>query len=305
MNVLEVNNLNKSFNSQKVLDNLAFSVSKGSVFGFLGQNGAGKTTTMKIALGLLKADSGDVKIYGETVKYGNAATNKNVGYLPDVPEFYGYLRAREYLKLCGEVSGFEADKINERTREVLSQVGLDGINKKISGYSRGMKQRLGIAQALLCKPGLLICDEPTSALDPGGRKDILDILYGIKEETTVIFSTHILADVERICDSVAILHKGKIALDGNINDIKSKSAKDTIFIEFKSGDDLEKFINLPGITESAVISLQGSNTVILETGSIEETEQLVMDMLSKNRLIPKRLELGERNLENLFMEVTG
>ena len=172
MNVLEVKDLHKSFGSKTVLDGLTFSVSEGSVFGFIGRNGAGKTTTMKIILGLLQADSGEITICGERVRYGNTPTNKFVGYLPDVPEFYSYMTAREYLRLCGRVTGMKQSEIRSRTNELLELVGLAGEKHRIKGYSRGMKQRLGIAQALINRPKLLICDEPTSALDPLGRKEM-------------------------------------------------------------------------------------------------------------------------------------
>lgn len=212
MGILEIRNISKSFGDNKVLDGLSFSVPENSIFGFVGQNGAGKTTTMKMILGLLKADSGSISVCGEKVSFGQTKTNRDIGYLPDVPEFYSYMRPKEYLKLCGEITGLPNEKIKARSEELLTLVGLQGINKKIGGFSRGMKQRLGIAQALLNEPRLLICDEPTSALDPLGRKEILDILQQVKGKTTVIFSTRILSDVERVCDQVAVLHKGKLAL---------------------------------------------------------------------------------------------
>jgi len=220
MNILEINDLHKRFGSVQVLNGLNMVVPEHSVFGFVGKNGAGKTTTMKIVLGLLKADSGTVRVCGEKVVYGDTTTNRYIGYLPDVPEFYGYMRPLEYLQLCGEITGLPRRKIKERSEELLNLVGLQGVNRRISGFSRGMKQRLGIAQALLNEPQLLICDEPTSALDPLGRKQILDILAAIKGKTTVIFSTHILSDVERICDYVAVLDQGKLALTGTLADVQ-------------------------------------------------------------------------------------
>src|SRR5690606_9111798 len=142
---------------------------------------------------------------------------------PDVPEFYGYMDPMEYLKLCGEIAGLTKSQIKSRSEELLELVGLkEHRKKKIGGFSRGMKQRLGIAQALLNEPKLLICDEPTSALDPIGRKEILDILQKVKGKTTVIFSTHILSDVERICDEVAVLHGGNIVLQGSLSELRSK-----------------------------------------------------------------------------------
>ena len=195
MNVLEINNLCKSFGSKEVLRKLNLSVPEHSIYGFVGMNGAGKTTTMKAVLGLLKVDEGEIYVCNEKVAFGQTATNKYIGYLPDVPEFYSFLTAQEYLKLCGEGLDMNNDEILKRSNELLSLVGLSDEKGKIKGYSRGMKQRLGIAQALLARPKLLICDEPTSALDPVGRKEILDLLLSVKDQTTVLFSTHILSDV--------------------------------------------------------------------------------------------------------------
>ena len=211
MNILEVSHVTKSFGSNRVINDLSFSVPEHSIFGFIGKNSAGKTTTMKMTLGLLKADAGEIFVNGEKVAFGENATNRYIGYLPDVPEFYGFMTPQEYLKMCGDITGMPGEEVKRKSEELLEVVGLSQAKKRIRGFSRGMKQRLGIAQALLNSPKLLICDEPTSALDPVGRKEILDILHSVREHTTVIFSTHILADVERICDRIAFLHKGCIA----------------------------------------------------------------------------------------------
>jgi ABC-2 type transport system ATP-binding protein len=189
---LAVRGVSKSFGGKKVLDGISFSVPENCVFGFIGANGAGKTTTMRLILGLLRADGGEIEVCGERVSFGRARTNRFIGYLPDVPEYYGYMRADEYLRLCGkiaesggaEVSAGSGSEAGAETRiaELLEFVGLAearDTRKKIGGFSRGMKQRLGVAQALLNKPKLLICDEPTSALDPVGRKEILGLLSSI------------------------------------------------------------------------------------------------------------------------------
>ena len=210
MDILTLNNVSKRFGSKQVVKNLTFSVPEHKVFGFIGKNGAGKTTTMKMILGLVKMDEGEITVNGERVTFGQNSTNKYIGYLPDVPEFYGYMTTREYLMLCGRITGMKDVNIKQKTEELLEIVGLSEEKKRIKGFSPGMKQRLGNAQALLNSPKLLICDEPTSALDPLGRKEILDVLAKVKEHTTVIFSTHILSDVERICDQVAFLH-GNVA----------------------------------------------------------------------------------------------
>jgi len=217
MDILTITGLEKSFGSQRVLDDLSFSVPEGSIYGFIGKNGSGKTTTMKIILGLLQADAGEISVCGEKVRYGDTRTNRFIGYLPDVPEFYGFMTAKEYLRLCGEITGMPTALIQTKSEELLDLVGLADVKKRIGTFSRGMKQRLGIAQALLNEPRLLICDEPTSALDPIGRREILDILLKVKERTTVLFSTHVLTDVEAICDRVGILDGGKLVLTGSVS----------------------------------------------------------------------------------------
>ncbi len=221
MDVLTMKNVSKSFGSNKIIKDLSLSIPTGSVYGFIGQNGAGKTTTMKMITGMLSVDSGDIYVEGERVAFGKNKTNRYVGYLPDVPEFYSYMTAYEYLMLCGSITGMPKMETKKRACDLLDMVGLENNKKRIKGFSRGMKQRLGVAQALLHKPRLLICDEPTSALDPLGRRELLDIIVSLKGETTVLFSTHILEDVEKVCDHIAILNKGKILLSGTLDEIKT------------------------------------------------------------------------------------
>lgn len=304
MNLLTIEHLSKSFGTHKVIDDLSFSVPEHAVFGFLGQNGAGKTTTMKMALGLLKPDSGSITVGGETVRYGQTKTNRFVGYLPDVPEFYGYMKPMEYLRLCGEITGLPDKKIKDKSRELLDLVGLEKANKRIGGYSRGMKQRLGIAQALLNEPKLLICDEPTSALDPIGRKEILDILSEIKGKTTVVFSTHILSDVERICDQVAILHNSRLALSGTLSEIKAEHKQDGIFIEFATGADKERFASLQQMAALLRKSDMTENSVTIKTHNIKGAETQIIALLAQSGLAPVKLEVLEPTLESLFLEAT-
>lgn len=303
MDILQIKNLKKTFGHQTIIDNLSFSVPEHSIFGFIGQNGAGKTTTMKMVLGLLKADSGSISVCGEKVSFGQTNTNQFIGYLPDVPEFYNYMRPKEYLKLCGEITGLSKAKIKLRSEELLTLVGLQHVNKKIGGFSRGMKQRLGIAQALLNEPKLLICDEPTSALDPVGRKEILDILQEVKGKTTVVFSTHILSDVERICDHIAVLHKGKLALSGTLAELKAKRKADGLFIEFSNKSDQKQFVSIPEILPFMNQIEQNDTSIIFHTNDILETESLVLNVLAQKRILPIKLEVTEPTIENLFLEV--
>ena len=178
--ILSVSNIHKSFNEIPVLRNVSFHIEDYDKAAIVGINGAGKTTAMKLILGLLPLNSGQITVNGSAVSYGNTDTNRFIGYLPDVPEFYSYMTPAEYLSFCGAITGMPKQEIKKRSHELLSLVGLENESHRIKGFSRGMKQRLGVAQALLNRPRLLICDEPTSALDPAGRKELLDILTAAK-----------------------------------------------------------------------------------------------------------------------------
>lgn len=264
---------------------------------YLGRNGAGKTTAMKIILGLMRPDSGEAFINGERVSCLKNKTNRFIGYLPDVPEFYSYMTPKEYLSFCGEVSGMTASEIKKRTDELLQLTGLENENRRIKGFSRGMKQRLGIAQAMLSRPQLLICDEPTSALDPSGRKEILDILLSAKSSSSVVFSTHILSDVERICDRTAFLHSGRIVLQGSLDEIKAVHSAPGYEAETELSDDSEKLA--AAFPESV---RTGSNRVVF-SGKTKQRD--ILGFISENNIPLHKFERQEPSLEALFMEVTG
>ncbi|MHB8274764.1 MAG: ATP-binding cassette domain-containing protein [Dermatophilaceae bacterium] len=201
--------LTKVYGEKHALDSVDLVVEEGSVFGFLGPNGAGKTTTLHILTGLAHPTSGSAQILGRDVASAGNAVRAQIGFLPDVPGFYEWMKAGEFLRFAGGLFGIARPVLDERVGMLLDLAGLGDVDTKIGGYSRGMKQRLGVAQALINAPRLLLLDEPTSALDPMGRKDVLDMLMSLRGRTTVFFSTHILADVERVCDTVAILDRGR------------------------------------------------------------------------------------------------
>ena len=303
MSILEIRNLRKNFGGHEILRGMSMDVPEHSIFGFVGQNGAGKTTTMKMALGLLAPDSGHISVCGVKVSYGDTKTNRYIGYLPDVPEYYGYMKPMEYLNLCGEITGLAKRQIQKKGAELLSLVGLAGENRRIGGFSRGMKQRIGIAQALLNQPRLLICDKPTSALDPIGRKEILDILLALKGKTTVVFSTHILSDVERVCDRVAVLHRGKLALSGTIAEIKEQHRHNGYAIEFENGSELAAFSGREELTRLPMGFTQDGYTLTLTVADTKVGGLFLIDLLVKARITPVRFEIMEPTLESLFAEV--
>ena len=295
MDVLEVKNLHKAYGDKKVLQGIDFSVREHSIFGFIGRNGAGKTTTMKAILGLLKVDEGEIYVCGEKVSFGAAKTNRYIGYLPDVPEFYSFMTAREYLLLCGETLGMSKRDIKARSDELLFTVGLADEKHRIKGYSRGMKQRLGIAQALFGKPKLLICDEPTSALDPIGRKEILDVLLSVQKETTVFFSTHILTDVERICTDIALINNGRVDLNGSIDDLKQIGRKEEFLVELANRSSTL-------ILQSAFCAQLVADDVLLFSGGDDFMRQ-VMGFIKEKNISVNKIERINPTLESLFVEV--
>ena len=297
MDMLRITGLCKRFGDKEVLKGLDLTVPEGSIFGFIGVNGAGKTTAMKTVLGLLKADSGEILVNGERVVYGQTATNRHIGYLPDVPEFYGFMTAPEYLDFCGEISGMSKTETTIRRDELLTLVGLKDEKHRVGGYSRGMKQRLGIAQALLNRPKLLICDEPTSALDPVGRKEILEILLLVREQTTVLFSTHILSDVERVCTDVALLDNGVVEVQGSMSEIKTRFRTDGYMLETANEaarDAIRRAFPTVKAAEGNVLTLTEQDTPVFD----------VLRFVADQHIPLLRWERSEPTLESLFMEVT-
>ncbi len=239
MEVLRVENLEKSFRqhfwtkNRKVLDRVSFSVNAGEIFGFLGPNGAGKSTAIKIILGIIYADAGSATLLGQPI--GSREAKRKIGFLPENPYFYDYLTSTDFLQFHGQLSGMSHDLLRKRIPEVLKLVGMKGTEEmRLRGFSKGMLQRIGLAQALLPDPDLVILDEPMTGLDPIGRKEVRDIMQDLKRQgKTVFFSTHILGDVEAICDRVAIMNLGKLLSLGTLRELvplESQSA-DLIWVD--------------------------------------------------------------------------
>jgi ABC-2 type transport system ATP-binding protein len=204
------------------VDGLNLSVSTGEVFGFLGPNGAGKTTTMNVLLGFVAATSGEASLFGVNVRQPIA--RQRIGYLPELTYYYKFLSAEELLRFYAKVFGIPRSETDRRIDELLKLVELEGVRKKlIKSYSKGMQQRVGLAQALINNPDLLILDEPTSGLDPIGRMKVREIIQRLKQEgKTVLFSSHELGEVETVCDRVAILHQGRLQVEGRVDELVEK-----------------------------------------------------------------------------------
>lgn len=290
MNAVEIRHLIKRFGGFTALDSLDLVVPQGIVFGFLGPNGAGKTTTLRIMTGLARATSGEVRIAG------------TVGFLPDTPSFYNWMSAPEFLAYIAQIHDIPSPPI----AETLERVGLkDAKKRKIGGFSRGMKQRLGLAQALLPRPSVLLLDEPVSALDPAGRKDVLDIMAGLRGEMTVFFSTHILNDAERICDEVAILDKGRLRAQFN-RDAMLREFVRPIF-EIDAMPDAAPQIAQLGQDLSALPWVEHlSNHHAWLRVHVTDVEIARRELMPRLSGIPvTRVELVGATLEDVFLTLTG
>jgi ABC-2 type transport system ATP-binding protein len=301
---IEIAGLTKVFGVKRALDGVDLVVEEGSVFGFLGPNGAGKTTTLRILTGLARPTSGTVRILGRDVSGADDEVRQRIGFLPDVPGFYEWMTAEEFLRFTGGLFGISGATLDDRVAVLLDLAGLTAVDTRVGGYSRGMKQRLGVAQALINAPKLLMLDEPTSALDPMGRKEVLDMLASLRGRTTVFFSTHILSDVERICDTVAILDAGKVVAHGPIDELKARYGAEKIVVEVE--EDAE------WLAEKARAASWSSEVRILSDGAIEIS---VSDAGAARRELPalvasrglalRRMEAGEVDLEEVFVELVG
>ncbi|WP_069649887.1 ABC transporter ATP-binding protein [Caloranaerobacter ferrireducens] len=298
-----VRNLFKSYGVHEVLKGINFEVKEGEIYGFLGRNGAGKSTTMNILAGLLNYDAGEVEISGMDMKKYRNEIMRKIGYLPEEPRFYNYMNAREYLNFIGEICGYDKAIIKNRTEELLELVKLkDAAKRRIKGYSRGMRQRLGIAVAVYNHPKVLFLDEPASALDPEGRKDMLDIIKNLKEmNITVFISTHILNDVERVCDKIGILNEGKIALEAELDILMKKYILPVFDIQFeKSCIDLRnKLLSYKWISD--VIVDENRMTVYVHDSNI--AKRGLLKIIAETDCSVLSYSIRKNNLEDIFMRV--
>jgi len=300
-NAIEITRLVKTFGDAVALDGIDLAVPQGSVFGFLGPNGAGKTTALRILTGLARPTAGEARILGVNVSAAGNIVRSRIGYLPDVPGFYPWMTAMELVEFAGRLFGIEPATLRERAESLLQMAGLSEVKSKVGGFSRGMKQRLGIAQALINAPSVLLLDEPTSALDPIGRREVLEMIASLRGRTTVFFSTHILADVERVCDTVAILDRGKVVANAPIAELTRRAAVDRLVIEVE-GDpaalirELERRPWLRSIERD-------EGRLTLAVSDLKAAQRELPAAIAAADLGLKRFERAEVSLEDMFVEL--
>ena len=308
MEAIRCENLSKHFGNVKAVGGLDLAVEQGGAFGFLGPNGAGKTTTLRLFTGLTNPTTGRVWVAGDDVSGRSLQLRSKVGYLPESPAFYGWMTGREFLRFTGGLYGLGPKDAEARSAEMLNRVNLiDAADRKVKGYSRGMQQRLGLAQALINRPEILFLDEPASALDPMGRRDMLETIVSLKGYTTVFVSTHILADVERMCDRVAIINLGKMVTSGSIDELRSRRQQSVFEMEFEQdpGPIAKRLAGLAWV-RSMEGSRRGERHVFrVDVSDLEVAKREMPRLVYESELTMLRFELTSASLEDIFMDLVG
>lgn len=295
---IEVQNISKSYGTQKALDNVSFSIKKGEIVGFLGPNGAGKSTLMKILTTYINADEGTATVNGNDVKEAQLKVQQSVGYLPEHNPLYLDLYVREYLEFNADV--YKVAK--SRIEDVIQLTGLTPeSHKKIGQLSKGYRQRVGLATALLHNPDVLILDEPTTGLDPNQLVEIRNVIKNVGKDKTVFLSTHIMQEVEAICDRVIIIDNGKIVTDKKLNKLVSEEKEQIIEVEFDKTIDEALLANLTNIKN---YKNTADNIWLLTFNTEEDMRPKVFDFAHDNGLKTLQISLKSKNLEQIFREKT-
>jgi ABC-2 type transport system ATP-binding protein len=298
-----VENISKKYGSQPALKNISFEIKSGEILGFIGPNGAGKSTMMKIICGFISADEGRVKINGFDVIDDSIKVKSITGYLPENNPLYNDLFIKEYLQYISGIYKL-GTKSDSRINEIIKLIGLEEeINKKIGELSKGFRQRVGLAQAILHNPDVLILDEPTSGLDPNQVIDIRNLISELGKEKTVMLSTHIIQEVEAICDRVLIINKGKIVADDKAQNIQSygKDIQFTIMIEFSESFDKKKLLNINGIEKIKPLS---NKCCLIQAADNKDIRPEIFKFAVENNLTVLSLQRKDKSLEDVFRELT-
>jgi ABC-2 type transport system ATP-binding protein len=303
---IEVKNLLKVYGEQKAVNNISFKVNKGEIVGFLGPNGAGKSTTMKIITGYLQQSGGEAYVCGINVANQPLETKKKIGYLPELNALYYDMYVREYLEFVAEVHGVSSQQ--SEVRKVIGLVGLSTeANKKIGQLSKGFKQRVGLAAALIHDPEVLILDEPTSGLDPNQIIEIREVIKKQGKDKTVLFSSHILQEVEAICDRVIIIHKGELVADDKLSNLQTqRKGSQVVIVQFKEEVDkhlLENIKESSSIQQITTTNLK-SDSYRIQTSNPEVVRKQILELSLQHNLNIVSLQSESQSLEDVFRSLT-
>lgn len=297
---IEVKNLSKYYGEQAAVNNISFSIGKGEIIGFLGPNGAGKSTTMKMITGYIPATEGEIKVCGIPVSVDSIETKKHIGYLPENNPLYLDMYVKEYLEFVGKI--YKIKNIKERVAEMINLVGLDvEQNKKIGMLSKGYRQRVGLAQAIIHNPDVLILDEPTSGLDPNQLVEIRDLIKRIGKEKTVMLSTHILQEVEAICDRVIIIRKGELVADNLASNLQTETDTQVVFVEFDGEVSKSTLSKIPGISKVERIS---DTSYLIESTKHYDLRKVVAKYAQEQQMLILTIRTEEKSLEEVFKTLT-
>lgn len=300
--------LSKTYGQVVALQDLDLTVEAGTIFGFLGPNGAGKTTTIRLLVGLARPTRGRGWVAGHEVTADGEAARRLIGYLPEEPAFYPWMSGDEFLDYVGRLFGLSDTERKKRVDELLELAGLrEARRRRIGGYSRGMRQRLGVAQALINRPQVLILDEPASALDPQGRRDVLTLIEQLREQATVFMSTHILADVERVCDRVAIIDRGRLVVEANREELQDRYAPPIFELAWDEGDNQQTqvadFVRLlEGVPWVSQVERQ-SRALRVHVSNRAQARRELLSLVAQSGLVLSRYELVRPTLEDVFLRL--
>lgn len=304
MKIINCDGLSKVYKDKVALKDISFSIEGTGCVGFLGANGAGKTTTIRILAGLAKPTSGKVEVVGYDVNSNSKEIRKVIGYCPQTPSFYDYMTGKEWMYWVGGMFDLDKKTIENKSEELLKMCGIwEAKDRKIGGYSGGMKQRLAIAQALINEPKLLILDEPVSALDPMGRYDVLKLIDSLKHKMTIFISTHIIDDISRVADRVVIVDKGSIVISDSMESLLSTYAKDILEISVNQTEKDVKSI-LAKQTHIFSVEFDGAKYKIT-TDNKEEASKEILEMIIDEKLTLTSYEEGSISLEDIFLKVVA
>ena len=295
---LEIKNVTKSFKGKIAVNNFSMELQAGECVGLIGPNGAGKSTLIKVISDITNPTAGEVLLNGIKI----SKMKSEIGYLPQYPNFFHWMTARETLMFMGQLSGLNKVELSKSIPEILEKVGLKGEeNAKVSTFSGGMKQRLGIAQALLHKPSLIVMDEPVSALDPIGRREVLNLIEEIKKDTTILLSTHILSDAEEICERFVIIKDGTKIEDTTITELLHRNSENKLMIEITTQDQkwIEVVKKLPYVKDVEVVGLK----IKVKVESIEINKNMLLQNALEHKVNIVKFEMSNDTLEEIFLKL--